>query len=78
MLIRMHHKLVENYLSAICGVFGFGISWTNMQLADAIPKIAVASFSALLAGGMGYVGKLLTAHLLRKAKLFFHHLKNRK
>lgn len=75
MLQRMNHKIIENWISYICGVFGFGISWTNTAWADAFPKIAVAAVSAGVAGGMGYIGKLVAVWGLRKLKLFFSRLK---
>lgn len=78
MLTRMNHKIIENWLSYICGVFGFGITWTSIDWADALPKMAVAALSAGVAGGMGYIGKLLTVWSLRKAKSFINNLKSKK
>lgn len=75
MLNRMNHKLLENWISYVCGVFGFGISWTSINWADAGPKIFIAAVSAGIAGGMGYIGKLVTVWSLRKMKLFFSRFK---
>lgn len=77
MLHRMNHKIIEAWLSSICGVFGFGIAWTNMNWGDALPKIVIAAFSAGVAGGMGYIGKLITVWTLRKLKLFFSRFKKK-
>lgn len=77
MLARMHHKIIENWISAICGTFGFGLAWTNINWADALPKIMIASFSAGLAGGMGYLGKIFTSWMVRKIKTFIRSFKNK-
>lgn len=75
MLTRMNHKIIENWISYVCGVFGFGISWTSIDWANAAPKIFVAAVSAGVAGGMGYIGKLVAVWSLRKMKLFFSRFK---
>lgn len=75
MLYRMNHKIIEAWLSSICGVFGFGIAWTSINWADALPKISLAALSAAVAGGMGYIGKLITVWALRKCKILIHSLK---
>lgn len=78
MLTRMNnHKFIEAWVSYICGVFGYGFVWTNVDWADALPKIFISMASAALAGGMGYLGKLLTVALVRKGKLFIHKLKEK-
>lgn len=71
----MNHKLLENWISSVCGVFGFGIAWTNIDWVDAGAKMLVGALSAAVAGGMGYMGKLLAAWSLRKMKLFFSRFK---
>lgn len=75
---QMNHKIFEGWISSVCGVFGFGITWTNVMWSDALPKIALSMVSAALAGGMGYLGKLATVWSIRKFKAFIHRIKNRK
>lgn len=75
MLTKMNHKFFENWLSYICGVFGGGVCWININWVDAAPKILIAAISAGVAGGMGYVGQLVTKWSLRKLKLFFSRFK---
>jgi len=69
------HKIVDNVWSGICGVFGFGVTWTSIHWGEILPKIFVASMSAALAGGMGYIGKSVTVLIIRKIKLFINRLK---
>lgn len=72
----MNHKIIDAWVSSICGVFGFGISWTNIHWTEDIMKISAASFSALVAGAMGYIGKLLAVRLIRKVKSLIHSKKD--
>lgn len=71
------HKIIEGWISFVCGVFGYGFVWTNVNWADALMKIFISMVSATIAGGMGYIGKLVTVALVRKGKLFIHHLKEK-
>lgn len=71
----MNHKFFENWFSYICGVFGGGVCWINVNWVDAVPKILIAAASAALAGGMGYIGQLVTKWGLKRIKLFLLRLK---
>lgn len=77
MLHKMHHKLVDITLTGMSGLFGWGLAQVNVPHHDEALKFAISTLTALFAGGMGYVGKLLAVWLIRKFKSFSSSLKNK-
>lgn len=73
----MNHKAFETWVSSVFGVFGFGITWTSMNLADAVPKIMLSATLALLGGYMGYLGKLVGVWSIKKVKAIIHRIKTK-
>ena len=73
----MNHKFLEDWVSYVSGVFGFGVFWTNVHWDEALPKIFVASASAFAAGFIGYLGKLVAVWSLHKIKTFFRNIKKK-
>jgi hypothetical protein len=64
--------MIDNWLAYMVGVFGYGFAQINLHLSDAALKFFVSMFTAAIAGGMGYVGKLIMVWSIRKVKTFIH------
>lgn len=71
----MHHKIIDDWLSGILGVFGFGVTYLNMDVHEILPRLLVSMMTAAIAGGMGYIGKLSAVWALRKGKSFLSRIK---
>jgi hypothetical protein len=68
----MHYKnMFDNWVGFVSGVFGGCMNYT-MQIAwhEEWLKILLAGLTALVAGGMGIVGKYLAVWTWRKVKYF--------
>ncbi len=73
MLIKMHHKIIDNALAAILGVFGYGITITNLSIQGGdVVKFSIAMLSAFCAGFVGYIGKRAGSWALRKIRAFIN------
>lgn len=72
MQLKMNPKaILENWVSFITGVFGFGVSYTAINWSDALPKIIVAGLSAFVAGGLGIIGKWVVVWAWKEIKSVF-------
>lgn len=74
MLLRMHYKnIIDNWVGFVSGVCGGGISYT-LQIAwqQEWLKLCLAGLTALVAGGMGVVGKYLVVWGWKKVKSFIY------
>lgn len=71
MVVRMNYRnIFDNWIGFVSGVFGGGIGYT-LQISWHVEalKLIVAGLTALVAGGMGVVGKYLVVWAWKKIKL---------
>jgi hypothetical protein len=78
MLLKMHNKFFDGILGAICGVFGYGITLTNITWTNDLLRMLVSMVSAFLAGLVGYLGKRAGSWAIRKVKSLRHQNPNDK
>jgi len=74
----MPHKIIDDWFSGILGVFGFGVTFINVDVHENLPRLLVSMTTAAVAGGMGYIGKLAAVWALRKSKSFYSRIKPKK
>ena len=74
----MNHKIIEDWIGYIAGVFGFGVFWTNVHWNDFIWKMFIGAASAFIAGYIGYLGKVVGVWSIHKGKSFIQKIKSKK
>lgn len=69
MVIRMHYKnIIDNWVGFVSGVFGGGMSLLQITWHEEWLKLVLAGLTALVAGGMGVIGKYLVVWGWKKIK----------
>lgn len=78
MISRMNYRnIFDTWIGFVSGVFGGGLGYTlQISWHDEWLKLAIAACTALIAGGLGVVGKYLAVWGWNKIKSFI--TKNKK
>lgn len=76
MLQRMYHNMLDSWVAWMAGVFGYGLAQVNLQVGEGAAKLILSMLMAVLAGFMGYIGKVIAVWIVKKIKSF--KIKNKK
>ena len=71
-MLRMHHKIIENWIAIGTGMSSLFIGWININWSDLIPKVMMSLSLAFFGGLLGYFGKLVGVWCLKKIRSFFN------
>ena len=66
----MHKNIIDNWVGFVFGVFDGGTTLMQVSWHDEFLKLLIGALTALIAGGMGVVGKYLVVWGWKKIKSF--------
>lgn len=73
----MNKKLFEDWISAICGVFGGGVTITaTPTVFETFPKIVLFILASIAGGYLGMMGKYLFQWTMKKIFKSYKHESN--
>lgn len=53
----MNQKHVEGFIGSMCGLGGYGFLQINVHIPDSVLKFIISMLTAILAGGLGWLGQ---------------------